>query len=337
MGTTPARYRFYQKNHLFTEVAGPVTYSAFRQDAQLLALLTQDTSEASSSLIATDTANTVMVDARPGEKWSFSYTPYGQRESTCSARNPYAFNGEPLDPITGSYFLGQGYRLFSPGLKRFHRPDSLSPFQQGGLNAYAYCAGDPVNAQDPSGHIPTKASLFIAGLNFLATGVVTVTAALIEKNKKNTTLALVGGSMSMAMGLGLMAYDKPGRNELFQNFRSLLSRFTSTMQRPVRPSTFRPPSSPAAVRQRTSPNEATGHSSPATVSATTVHNSAFEPRSASEPPAYEPPPPYNTLFPTHEHTTQHTPTPLSGATTNARHIREPQWMTRHWNTSQTFL
>lgn len=321
MGTTPTRYRFYQKNHLFTEVAGPVTYSAFRQNAQLLALLTQDTSEASSSLIATDTANTVMVDARPGEKWSFSYTPYGQRKSTCSARNPYAFNGEPLDPITGGYFLGQGYRIFSPGLKRFHRPDSLSPFQQGGLNAYAYCAGDPVNAQDPSGHISIKVSPFTMGLHFLVTGAVTVAAALIEKDKKNPTLALVGGGLSMVMGLGFMAYDTPGRNKLFQNLRTLRSRFTSTMQRPVRPSSFRPPSSPAAVRQRTFPNGATGHSNPATVSVTT-HNSAFEPRSASEPPDYESPPPYDTLFPTHEHTTQHTPTPPSGAITNARHIRE---------------
>ncbi|KPZ22499.1 RHS repeat-associated core domain-containing protein, partial [Pseudomonas syringae group genomosp. 3] len=31
-------------------------------------------------------------------------------------------------------------------------PDSLSPFGKGGLNAYAYCAGDPVNRSDPSGH-----------------------------------------------------------------------------------------------------------------------------------------------------------------------------------------
>ncbi|WP_397457346.1 RHS repeat-associated core domain-containing protein, partial [Pseudomonas versuta] len=35
---------------------------------------------------------------------------------------------------------------------RFHSRDSLSPFGEGGLNGYAYCAGDPVNRIDPSGH-----------------------------------------------------------------------------------------------------------------------------------------------------------------------------------------
>jgi hypothetical protein len=34
---------------------------------------------------------------------------------------------------------------------RFLSPDQLSPFGWGGLNAYAYCAGDPVNHSDPSG------------------------------------------------------------------------------------------------------------------------------------------------------------------------------------------
>ena len=34
---------------------------------------------------------------------------------------------------------------------RFNSPDTLSPFGKGGINAYAYCAGDPVNRSDPSG------------------------------------------------------------------------------------------------------------------------------------------------------------------------------------------
>ncbi len=36
---------------------------------------------------------------------------------------------------------------------RFNSPDSLSPFGRGGLNAYAYCQGDPINRSDPGGHI----------------------------------------------------------------------------------------------------------------------------------------------------------------------------------------
>ncbi|SDW89091.1 RHS repeat-associated core domain-containing protein [Pseudomonas syringae] len=62
------------------------------------------------------------------------------------------FNGELLDSVTGHYPLGNGYRAYNPVLMRFNSPDSLSPFGKGGLNAYAYCAGDPVNRSDPSGH-----------------------------------------------------------------------------------------------------------------------------------------------------------------------------------------
>ena len=55
--------------------------------------------------------------------------------------------------MTGHFLLGNGYRAFNPVLMRFNSPDSLSPFGKGGLNAYAYCVGDPVNYSDPAGHI----------------------------------------------------------------------------------------------------------------------------------------------------------------------------------------
>ncbi|MEE4693607.1 RHS repeat-associated core domain-containing protein, partial [Pseudomonas alliivorans] len=44
---------------------------------------------------------------------------------------------------------------FNPVLMRFNSPDRLSPFGEGGLNAYAYCKGDPVNQVDPTGLIPS--------------------------------------------------------------------------------------------------------------------------------------------------------------------------------------
>ena len=42
--------------------------------------------------------------------------------------------------------------MYRPVLRRFLAPDADSPFGEGGLNTYAYCAGDPVNRVDPSGH-----------------------------------------------------------------------------------------------------------------------------------------------------------------------------------------
>ena len=62
------------------------------------------------------------------------------------------FNGERIDPVLGGYQLGNGYRLYSPSLRRFTSPDSMSPFGQGGINPYAYCEGDPINNTDPTGH-----------------------------------------------------------------------------------------------------------------------------------------------------------------------------------------
>ena len=68
------------------------------------------------------------------------------------------FNGERIDPVLGGYHLGNGYRLYSPSLRRFTSPDSMSPFGKGGINPYAYCEGDPINSTDPTGRL--KASLF---------------------------------------------------------------------------------------------------------------------------------------------------------------------------------
>ncbi|MFJ4440559.1 RHS repeat-associated core domain-containing protein [Pseudomonas sp. NPDC089422] len=82
------------------------------------------------------------------------YTPYGFRphlEGTV-----LRFAGQAQDPVTGHYLLGNGQRSYSPWLMRFCSSDRLSPFGHGGINSYAYCAGDPVNQVDPSGHAPLR-------------------------------------------------------------------------------------------------------------------------------------------------------------------------------------
>jgi len=81
------------------------------------------------------------------------YCPYGYRKSEGHLTSWLGFNGEPQDQQSDYYMLGRGYRAYNPRLMRFHSPDSLSPFGKGGINSYAYCAGDPVNFADPSGHL----------------------------------------------------------------------------------------------------------------------------------------------------------------------------------------
>lgn len=81
---------------------------------------------------------------------AMGYSPYGWRKHS-GALPSIGFNGQRAEPVTNAYLLGHGYRGYSSTLMRFHKPDRLSPFAEGGLNAYAYCHADPVNRRDPNG------------------------------------------------------------------------------------------------------------------------------------------------------------------------------------------
>lgn len=81
-----------------------------------------------------------------------TYTPYGAHDRPEKNLNSLAFNGEYLEPTLECYVLGNGRRIYSSSLMRFYSPDLLSPFDKGGVNSYSYCAGDPINYTDPSGH-----------------------------------------------------------------------------------------------------------------------------------------------------------------------------------------
>ncbi|WP_139272384.1 RHS repeat domain-containing protein, partial [Pseudomonas versuta] len=98
-------------------------------------------------LLGTDAQGSVTTEAKDQIQTPV-YGAYGQSQPGAS-RLGYA--GVLREEDSGWYFLGD-YRIYNPVLMRFHSRDSLSPFGEGGLNGYAYCAGDPVNRIDPSGH-----------------------------------------------------------------------------------------------------------------------------------------------------------------------------------------
>ncbi|QIU88441.1 RHS repeat-associated core domain-containing protein [Yokenella regensburgei] len=121
------------------------------------------------------------------------------------------FNGERPDPVSGSYHLGNGYRAYNPLLMRFNCPDNLSPFGAGGINPYAYCAGDPVNHTDPTGHLSWQGILgivvstiglalaaFSAGSSIAAAG--SITAAITTAPLATATggLAVVADATGIA-------------------------------------------------------------------------------------------------------------------------------------------
>ncbi|OZY37894.1 hypothetical protein CJF35_05860 [Pseudomonas lundensis] len=131
----------------------------FRSAEGLLAELTP--SEAG-TLLATDLQSSVVHALKSGQSRSIVYNVYGFRALNAGIMSVAGFNGELPDPVTGHYLLGNGYRAYNPVLLRFNSPDTMSPFGKGGVNAYAYCEGDPVNFADPSGY--GKWSRLLGGL-----------------------------------------------------------------------------------------------------------------------------------------------------------------------------
>ncbi|WP_231933966.1 RHS repeat-associated core domain-containing protein [Bordetella bronchialis] len=63
------------------------------------------------------------------------------------------YTGAYRDPVMRGYPLGNAYRWYLPALMRFNKPDDASPFGAAGIHPYTYCAADPVNVTDLSGHI----------------------------------------------------------------------------------------------------------------------------------------------------------------------------------------
>lgn len=150
---SPRNQRFYCKSRLATEIEGALRHTTFQHDDWLLALQQQQGVEHDTALLATDQQRSVMNTLKADQQAkSIAYAPYGHRQATNGWLSLMGFNGERPDPLTKHYLLGNGYRAFNPVLMRFNSPDSLSPFGKGGLNSYAYCAGDPVNSSDPTGH-----------------------------------------------------------------------------------------------------------------------------------------------------------------------------------------
>lgn len=113
-------------------------HSIFQHDDQLLAQQQRQSATVETTLLATDQQRSVLnaQDATPPH--SFAYTPYGHRSPEGGLLSLLGFTGERPDPVTGHYLLGNGYRAFNPVLIRFNSPDRRSPFDKGGINAYAY-------------------------------------------------------------------------------------------------------------------------------------------------------------------------------------------------------
>lgn len=135
-------------------------------------------------LLAADDKHSILAEVAANQTRSIAYSAYGQQAAQQAITTRLGFNGELREARLGWYFLGKGYRVYNPILMRFHSPDSLSPFGRGGLNAYMYCAGDPVNFSDPTGHIGWLNRIFSRRLT-TASSTSSLTTLIPEANSGN--------------------------------------------------------------------------------------------------------------------------------------------------------
>ena len=141
---------FMQQDSVHTTLSGSAAVVCLRAQSTVLAETRLEQEKDRSALLAADSGDSVLRAKSRAESETVAYTAYGVHSpSDIPAQRP-AFNGHLL--LNQLYLLGNGYRGYSPVLMRFQSPDSFSPFGVGGLNCYAYCAGDPINFSDPSGH-----------------------------------------------------------------------------------------------------------------------------------------------------------------------------------------
>ena len=145
---------FYCRDRVSTEHRDNVRLQVFEFEEAIVSYQVLQNGTPHTLLIAGDENRSTLNILNNNQRHAVAYTPYGYHLQEADTPQLLGFNGERLDPFTGYYLLGNGYRAFNPQLMRFNSPDTWSPFGMGGINAYAYCKGDPVNRVDPTGHTP---------------------------------------------------------------------------------------------------------------------------------------------------------------------------------------
>ena len=151
-------------------------------------------------LLVPDRTQSILACVGPATDKPGAFTPFGYRRS---GKVSAAWNGQVAESLSEHYLLGNGHRAYHPVLGRFSCPDALSPFGQGGLNTYAYCKGDPINATDPSGRI---SSAWLYGITAVIVGAGGGAAGWLwsEGNEIGGVLLMAGSLMVGSAAIGFI-------------------------------------------------------------------------------------------------------------------------------------
>lgn len=112
----------------------------------------------------------------------YEYDDYGSTKITGKkGKNVLAYTGAVYDATTGDYYLNARY--YSPERGSFLSQDTYRGEQSRPetWNLYAYCAGNPINYVDPSGHF----AVWIAITAVVVAVSACVTAVAVHYNKRN--------------------------------------------------------------------------------------------------------------------------------------------------------
>ncbi|WP_130903382.1 RHS repeat-associated core domain-containing protein [Pseudomonas sp. Sample_22] len=204
-GSQAETLRFYQDDRLSRTEQGSRKIDYLYLGDQPLGQQEQD-DPAQTLLLLTDGKNSVLAESDQNELRKAIYGAYGERNPDDDLKCLLGFNGEVRDELSGWYLLGRGYRAYNPTLMRFHSPDSLSPFGAGGINPYVYCAGDPINFVDPTGHANRGVNWTgIGGAILSALGIVLTIAAVLIAPPVGAA-AIAGTVVFTGIGIGGGAY-----------------------------------------------------------------------------------------------------------------------------------
>lgn len=208
-GAQPLQF-LYSQDALTGQKQGGTSVSFYRDGNAAHGRTVRTGATARSDVYGLDVSNSVIGrTGEDGRTTGVMYTPYGESELNIGARPDdlaaqpaIAFNGQHLDVLANLYHLGKGRRAYSPELMVFLTPDPLSPFGDGGLNAYAYCSGDPINMVDPSG-----LKGLLRKVVKLIVAVVVVVAAVASVVTGGASLIAVVGVVGAALGAVSSALD----------------------------------------------------------------------------------------------------------------------------------
>lgn len=125
-----------------------------------------------------------ITDAQGNELVEYEYDEWGklisveaesEEAQAIAQMNPLRYRGYYYDNKTGYYYLQSRY--YDPELGRFISADDFSyidAIEKSSINAYAYCANNPVNFIDPSGHVGEALLPVIFYLSMFCTGLIII-------------------------------------------------------------------------------------------------------------------------------------------------------------------